>query len=582
MNLLFHSLYELGVRQGFRDMTNSLDAWTLDVVTGELKESKDQIEVPTRIGGRGNTGASNFLYDTGKYVLDYASTFWTYTTEVLKESGDKEAIKAVEAFLASPPSFGDAPFGKVKKGAENGPWVILTLKGKPICNRPKLLEAYAAKREADMEDGVPGVCLITGQAGSIVRLHPAIKFGADDKGGDAKLVSVNESSMEHFGTTQGFNYPISGKAARYYASALNQQLKSFAAFLTQDCAIVMWPNEGTEHPIIPVAKYLVGAYIKDTDAPQVKAMWAVVKKHLKDEAVLHIASLHKKQMRIVVRDYSTITVGELCANLWRFHMEFRTSKVVSLRRIIPHSTRKGDVSLTDPNFLDAAWAILMGNPFPISMTLLVNNQYVRKGNYGPRVINWIKVIHARKQPNFKAAPLDMSIDNDPPETEEQDSSSEVEDEDLNPVETVAQQPWINYLEEVNKFVNPDEAANILYTYGRVVALRMMIEVYYHAKRKKFVVPNLLAKTLQNARRPKSYLGSTRFTVYCNENNRAVQHHKELFTDFSQHMSQVGVRLNDAQNFDVVRGFFDQQRGYDERSQRIRKAKKEPSKVKKAS
>lgn len=575
MNLLFHSLYELGIRQGFRDLSNKLEAWTLDLATGELVELKEPVEVPTRIGGRGNTGASNFLYDTSKYVLDASSSFWKYTVEILEASEDKEALKAVNFYLAKPPEFGDAPFGKKPKDSDKGPWVLLALKGEPLCNRPKLLELYAAKRIEAMNEGVAGVCLISGKPGSIARLHPALKFGADDKGADARLVSFNESSMKHFGTTQGFNYPVSGQAIRYYVSALNQQLKSFSAFLTQNCAIVMWPNEGTEHRIIPVVKSLTGFYFKDTDVAEVEGLWAIVKNHLNDHAVLHLASMHKKQSRIVVRNYDTITVAGLCSNLWRFRAEFRNFfRVVSLRRILPHSSRPGDPSLTDPNFLDTAWAVLFGTPYPVAMPQLIKHQFIQRGNYNSRVVNWIRVIHNRTKPSFKEAPLMFDTNNEAPV----DSVPEDEVMIPNELEESVHQKWEDYVAEVDKYVDPNpsdkEDETRLYTFGRIVALRMLIEIYYHNKRRKFTIPNLLSKTLQSARRPKAFLGSTRFARYANERYRIVAHHEELFQQYSPHLAKTPHRLSDAQNFEVLRGFFDQKRGYDERSELARSKKAE--------
>ncbi|MEM7724016.1 MAG: type I-C CRISPR-associated protein Cas8c/Csd1 [Pseudomonadota bacterium] len=68
------------------------------------------------------------------------------------------------------------------------------------------------------------VCLVSGRAGPVARLHPSIKgvMGAQTAG--ASLVSFNDAAYESHGKKQGDNAPVSEAAAFAYGTALNALL----------------------------------------------------------------------------------------------------------------------------------------------------------------------------------------------------------------------------------------------------------------------------------------------------------------------------------------------------------------------
>lgn len=71
-----------------------------------------------------------------------------------------------------------------------------------------------------------GICLITGTKGPIARVHPSIKGVKDAQSMGASIVSFNEKAYESYGNSQGYNAPISEKAAFAYTTTLNHLLRN--------------------------------------------------------------------------------------------------------------------------------------------------------------------------------------------------------------------------------------------------------------------------------------------------------------------------------------------------------------------
>ncbi|TBN38298.1 type I-C CRISPR-associated protein Cas8c/Csd1 [Paracoccus subflavus] len=70
----------------------------------------------------------------------------------------------------------------------------------------------------------PQICLVTGDAAPVARLHPSIKgvWGAQSSG--ASLISFNLDAFTSYGHEQGDNAPVSEAAAFAYTTALNRYL----------------------------------------------------------------------------------------------------------------------------------------------------------------------------------------------------------------------------------------------------------------------------------------------------------------------------------------------------------------------
>lgn len=88
------------------------------------------------------------------------------------------------------------------------------------------------------------ICLVTGDAGPVARLHPSIKgvWGAQSSG--AALVSFNLDAFTSHGHEQGDNAPVSEAAAFAYTTALNRFLERDSGHRVQigDASTVFWAD----------------------------------------------------------------------------------------------------------------------------------------------------------------------------------------------------------------------------------------------------------------------------------------------------------------------------------------------------
>lgn len=90
----------------------------------------------------------------------------------------------------------------------------------------------------------PKICLVTGYAAPMARLHPSVKgvWGAQSSG--ANLVSFNLDAFTSYGHVQGDNAPVSEGAAFAYTTALNRFLDRDSGHRVQigDASTVFWAD----------------------------------------------------------------------------------------------------------------------------------------------------------------------------------------------------------------------------------------------------------------------------------------------------------------------------------------------------
>ena len=89
---------------------------------------------------------------------------------------------------------------------------------------PAIADAWTRHYEDSSADAEPIRCLVTGQTGTLARLHPSIKGVAGAQSSGASLVSFNDSAFCSFEHKQGANAPVSDYAAFAYTTALNTLL----------------------------------------------------------------------------------------------------------------------------------------------------------------------------------------------------------------------------------------------------------------------------------------------------------------------------------------------------------------------
>lgn len=89
---------------------------------------------------------------------------------------------------------------------------------------PAIADAWTRHYEDSSADAEPIRCLVTGQTGTLARLHPSIKGVAGAQSSGASLVSFNAPAFCSFEHEQGANAPVSDYAAFAYTTALNTLL----------------------------------------------------------------------------------------------------------------------------------------------------------------------------------------------------------------------------------------------------------------------------------------------------------------------------------------------------------------------
>lgn len=210
------------------------------------------IEVPA--SGRTSGIAPNFLWDKTAYALGVTAGEGKRTAqehEAFKArhwewlaGADDEGLVAFLRFLDvwSPEDF--AALGLDESLHDKN--VVFALESERLAdvflhNRPAARAAWARVKGAAASDA--RICLISGEAGPVARLHPVIKgvWGAQSSG--ARLVSFNAAASTSYGHEQGDNAQVSEASAFAYTTALNHFLADREHRLQiGDASTVFWAD----------------------------------------------------------------------------------------------------------------------------------------------------------------------------------------------------------------------------------------------------------------------------------------------------------------------------------------------------
>lgn len=199
--------------------------------------------------------APNFLWDKTPYVLGVTigegkrtaeehAAFTKLHVEAIADSEDA-GLRALVLFLQSwsPEQF-EAPRWPEDMKDQN---VVFALESERLSHgflhdRPAAKGLWARLSGASASE--TQICLVTGDAGSVARLHPSIKgvWGAQSSG--AALVSFNLDAFTSYGHEQGDNAPVSEAAAFAYTTALNRFLERDSGHRVQiaDASTVFWAD----------------------------------------------------------------------------------------------------------------------------------------------------------------------------------------------------------------------------------------------------------------------------------------------------------------------------------------------------
>ena len=191
---------------------------------------------------------------------------------------------------------------------------------------PAIADAWTQHYEDSSADAEPIRCLVTGQTGTLARLHPSIKGVAGAQSSGASLVSFNAPAFCSFEHEQGANAPVSDYAAFAYTTALNTLLADrnrvsrvgdttilcWAAggeSAYQDCFLMSIFNDSyTENDILNTLHHLSkGESIQWDDT------------RLSPDTLFYVLGLAPNAARLSVRFFWQNSFGALARNLERHY-----------------------------------------------------------------------------------------------------------------------------------------------------------------------------------------------------------------------------------------------------------------------
>lgn len=361
-----------------------------DTREGEGKNKVAKIFLVSQSIKRASNIAANLLWDNPGYVFgidnkgkperarEQQQAFVEAIRTRLPESEDT-GILAVQAFLER----GD--FAKVFEHAlwpeilENGANLTFRLEGDscPVCEREAVADALTAADAGISSE--KGLCLASGVADVIERLHPSVKgvWGAQSSG--ASIVSFNLDAFSSYGKTQGNNAPVGKRAVFAYTTALNHLLAKGSKQRIQvgDASTVFWAAT-PGHPMEELFPGFFGEPSKDNPdlgagavATLLNAPKTGAGSFEDDGTRFYVLGLAPNAARIAVRFWHVKTVGEMAVNIRRHFDDLRIDHAphepdtLSLFRLLVSTATLGKAENIPPNLGgDVIRSVIENLPYP--------------------------------------------------------------------------------------------------------------------------------------------------------------------------------------------------------------------------
>lgn len=339
--------------------------------------------------------AANLLWDTAEYVLglvteikgktnkpkriaEQHAAFRTRIADLPADARDDAGVVAVVKFLDALDHSALSQLPEWEEIRTINPLLSFRLVGDSdlVCQRPAVRAAWLQEVTAAEPDGL---CLVTGKAAAIERLHSSIKgvWGAQTSG--ANIVSFNLDAFNSYGKEQGANAPVGKSAAAMYTTALNSLLARGSRQRVQigDASTVFWAEEKTA---LEDDFYLVfGEPAKDDPSQGADRVKALYESFLSGKYVqapdaqtrFYVLGLAPNAARIAVRFWHVDTVAALSEKIAQHFRDIaivhapHESDAPSLFRLLAACAVLGKADNIPPNLGgEVARAILTGSPYP--------------------------------------------------------------------------------------------------------------------------------------------------------------------------------------------------------------------------
>ncbi|AMY67376.1 type I-C CRISPR-associated protein Cas8c/Csd1 [Frigidibacter mobilis] len=233
----------------------------------------------------------------------------------------------------------------------------------------------------------PQICLVTGEAGPVARLHPSIKGVWEAQSSGASLVSFNLDAFTSYGHEQGDNAPVSEAAAFAYTTALNGfladkrhriQIGDASTVFWADCADAATAGEAESL----FAAYYDKASEDDLAAGKIGGRLEEIRSgaqldkfapELAKGVRFYVLGLAPNAARLSVRFYWTSDFGTLTANYQRYLSDTKLTPPPRdgwppLWRYLVELAVQGKRENVPP-LIAGEWmrAILTGAPYPLTL-----------------------------------------------------------------------------------------------------------------------------------------------------------------------------------------------------------------------
>ncbi len=249
-----------------------------------------------------------------------------------------------------------------------------------ICRHPEIVDKLSTYQTLT-DDGLLGICLVTGKSAEIKTLHTAIKgvYGAQTMG--ANIVSFNLDAFRSYGKSQGKNAPIGSEAEFAYTTALNTLLRreSKQRLLIGDATTVFWSKEQTTFESDFTAFFEEPPKSNpDLGIQKIRALFESVHTgaYLESEGTIpfYILGLSPNASRISIRFWQEGTVSDFALRIKQYFDDFSITKPAyepeyySIWRVLVNIATQDKSENIPPNLAgDFMRSIFAGTPYPATL-----------------------------------------------------------------------------------------------------------------------------------------------------------------------------------------------------------------------
>lgn len=340
----------------------------------------------------GRKYAPNILWDNYEYVIGGADesakkhdTFIRMIEKLKEQVSSDRYLNAISEFYKKNEKLediikNDVLYEEMHKSKKN---ISFLLQGESkIAAENEKVWNLILNQSAD--DGIYGICLVTGKKDSVARLHTTIKLTKDT----GPLVSFKtDRGYDSYGKEQGYNAQISGDAEFAYTTALNAMLQkgSHNKFSVGNRTFVFWASSNSEAAEQTEGSLfdLLGYTEEEVDDPnakieQVRKVFKAInsgslKTSLEDR--FYILGLAPNSARIAVVYWSECSLKEFAGKiLCHFKdMEIKDTRIdkkpyMGIKSILAAVTLNGKQSEATPNLPEAVVkSIFQGTPYPFTL-----------------------------------------------------------------------------------------------------------------------------------------------------------------------------------------------------------------------